>query len=113
MGTTSEAARGNTNRCRARHQKESIARAHELWDAACLLSEELAWLSGLMKAAVCAIAHRNGLAPGDRWTSPQASEQRGADRGRRVERDATAGFRIALAKGVCMPPRGDRVIAPM
>ncbi len=44
MGTTREATRGNTNRCRPHRPEETIARARELWDAAGLLSEEIARL---------------------------------------------------------------------
>jgi hypothetical protein len=58
MGTTSDAARGNTNRHRPNHAPDVIDRARALWDEGKTASE-VAWFLGITREAVCAIARRN------------------------------------------------------
>lgn len=59
MGITSDRARGNTNRNRPHHPKETIERARALWDIDGLSASAVAARVGLSRGAICAIAHRN------------------------------------------------------
>lgn len=59
MGTTSQAALGNTNRRRPDHDKAVIELARRLWDDDGLSASKIAKRVGLTRSAVCSIAHRN------------------------------------------------------
>lgn len=61
MGTTSDAARGNTNRCKPHHPKEVIECARQLWDVDGLSARLVSQRVGLSRSAICAIAFRNGF----------------------------------------------------
>lgn len=59
MGTTSDAARGNLNRCKPHHPKALIEQARQLWDGEGYSAKEVAERIGLSRSAVCALARRN------------------------------------------------------
>lgn len=71
MGTTSERARGNTNRCRPHHDKAVIERARRLWDTFGLTATRIGRIVGLSRVAICAIARRNGFAERASLTAAQ------------------------------------------
>ena len=62
MGSTSDAARGNRNRCRPDHEKIVILTARMLWDEG-YTAGQIAPAIGLSRSAVCGVAHRNDFPP--------------------------------------------------
>lgn len=62
MGTTSDKARGNTNRCKPHHPKDLIERARQFWDLG-LPASDVAFFVDLSRSAVCAVARRNDFSP--------------------------------------------------